>query len=127
MSSEEIDVELEVLIESPQPQNTFVSNCFSDRRQQIDSSQLFHYRELLGHTDYIGTMGFSEDGTLLVSGGTDKTVRLWSLNQGRRVNSSCVMETKHERAVSCLAMSPDNNQIFSGGFDSKIYIHDVQT
>ena len=86
--------------------NLFAANSFSARRQQIESSQLFHYEELTGHTDCIAAMEFYDDGTFLVSGGDDKTVRLWSLNQGHGERNSTQMETKHDGFVSCLAFSP---------------------
>ena len=73
-------------------------------------------------------MDFSFDGTLLISGGADKTIRVWSLNQGRNGGwSSTVMATRHERTVSRLAFSPDKTRIFSGGCDGKIFIHSACT
>ena len=93
----------------------------------MESTQLFHYEELTGHTDLIAAMEFSEDGALLVSGGVDKTVLLWSLNSSRNEWNSAEMETKHESSVYCLAISPDNQRIFSGGYDKKILIHDTNS
>ena len=43
--------------------NLFVYNSFSARHRQIDSSQLFRYQELSGHTDEIYAMEFSDNGT----------------------------------------------------------------
>ena len=72
-------------------------------------------------------MEFSDDGTLLVSGGQDETVRLWSLNQSCDGWKSTEMKTKHEDVVSCSAFSPDNQRIVSGGLDKKVLIHDTNT
>ena len=115
------------LLPLPDLPNSFAINSFSARRQQIDSSQLFLCQDLTGHTDYIYTMEFSEDGALLGTGGRDKTVRLWSLNQGLGEWNSTEMEMKHDDGVSCLTFSPDNQRIFSGSFDKKISIHDTNT
>ena len=109
-------------------QKTFFFNCFSARRQKIEPSQLFQFRELTGHTDSINAMEFSDDGTLLVSGGRDKTVRLWSLNQGRDGEwNSTAKETMHTHNINCLVISPDNRRIFSGGYDKKVLVHDTNT
>ena len=59
--------------------NFFSANCFSAERPKIESSELFCYQELTGHTDSIGSIEFSENGTHLISGSDDKTVRLWSI------------------------------------------------
>ena len=107
--------------------NSLADNCFAARRQQVEASQLFQSRDLAGHSDIILATEFSSDGDLLISGGWDKTVRLWSLNQGRDGENATVMEKKHERYISCLSFSPDSNRIFSGGYDSMIFIHDTQT
>lgn len=106
---------------------SFASNCSSSRRQQIESSQLFRCRELAGHTDAIITTELSVNGTLMISGGRDTTVLLWSINQGRSAWNSIAMETNHQSTVRCLAFSPDNMRIFSGGDDGKILIHDTQS
>ena len=92
----------------------------------MESSQLFRYQELTGHTDLIWAIEFSDDGAHLVSGGGDSTVRLWSLNQGRSGWNSTEMETKQTEVV-CLAFSPDSQRIFSGGYDEKVLIHDTYT
>ena len=105
--------------------NLFASNSFTAQRQQMESSQLFRYQELTGHTDDIRAIEFSDDGTHLVSGGGDSTVRLWSHDEGRDGWNSIGMEKKHQ-AIS-LAISPDNRRIFSGGYDKKVLIHDTTT
>ena len=117
---------------NPQPPsfghpNLFSANSFYARRGQIESSQLFRFQDLTGHTDFIAAMEFSEDGIHLISGGGDKTVRLWSLDQGRGEWNSTAMETKHDDSIRCLAFSSDNQRIFSGGWDKKVLIHDTRS
>ena len=111
--------------------SSFASNCSAKSKQQI---QLFQSRDLLGHTNshnQFYTMEFSGDGKFLVSGGGDKSVRLWSLSQGVEGRDSPIkgheMRTKHDDFVRCVAISSDNNRIFSGGYDSKVLIHDAKT
>ena len=108
--------------------SSFASNCSAKSKQQ---SQLFQSRDLLGHTQFINTMEFSGDGRFLVSDGTDKSVRLWSLSQGTEGDDSPPkvhqMITKHDNFVFCVAISSNNSRIFSGGADSKVLIHDAKT
>ena len=44
---------------------------------------------LIGHTDYIYTVGFGPDGTTLASGGRDRTVLLWQLNADFAIRRIC--------------------------------------
>lgn len=113
---------------NPQPRfpNYFADNCLAANLKKIEASPLFRCQKLLGHTKFIETVEFSEDGTLLISGGQDEIVRLWSLN-GEGGGKSIEMETKQEGYVLSLAFSSDNNRIFSGGRFSKVFVHDTQT
>ena len=100
--------------------SSFASNCSAKSKQQI---QLFQSRDCVGHTDNILTMEFSGDGRFLVSGGGDKSVRLWSFSQGTGGVDPPArwMKTKQDHNVLCLAISSDNSRIFSGGRDSQVY------
>ena len=42
---------------------------------------------LRGHTDVVTTVAFSRDGTRIVSGSEDKTVRIWDVETGAEVSS----------------------------------------
>ena len=90
--------------------------------------------DLLGHSRVVNALEFSDDGTLLASGGFDKIVRLWPISRqgeaGRGRNSIIApieMETRHASNVNCLAFAPDNRRLFSGGTGGKIFIHAVET
>ena len=92
---------------------------------------MFYCRNLTGHTGGVGGIEFSEDGTLLASGGYDKIVRLWSIGKTtgneQRIIDMIEMKTKHKSDVLCLAISPDNGRLFSGGKDGKVFIHDISS
>ena len=103
----------------------FSAKCFSVHRKESNVPSSFHCKDLMGHTNRILAVEFSDDGTLLASGGRDTIVRLWSISQNPV--ASIQMETRHASAVIGLAFASDNRRLFSAGLDGKIYIHDVQT
>jgi WD40 repeat protein len=110
---------------------SFAASCFAVNHHQLDSSQRFHCRNLTGHTSGVVGLEFSKDGTLLVSGGYDKIVRLWPISSVTR-NEQCPiipieMKTRHVSHVYSLAITSDNRRLFSGGAGGKVFIHDVAT
>jgi len=78
---------------------------------------------LSGHTDSVSSLAFSSDGTSLVSGSHDKTVKLWDIQTGG------VIRTIHDHAtlVFSVSISPDCTTVASGSVDNKICLWNVQT
>ena len=80
----------------------------------------------------INALDFSSDGSLMVSGGADKCVRLWKFRELLDIDGKLRptrMKTEHgEGGVTCVAVSPNNRHIFSGGrTDKTVLIHDYET
>ena len=99
--------------------------------ERLSSSQPLRCRDLTGyHGDKRGVYAveFSDDGTLFASGGYDGRVLLWPTSRAldeKWTPSPTAMETEHNRLIWCLAMSPDNERLFSG--DNTILIHSINT
>jgi len=79
--------------------------------------------ELKGHTKSVKSVTFSQDGSRVVSGSDDETVRTWNVMTGK-VEAELKGHTKWVRSV---AFSQDGRQVISGSNDKTIQIWNVMT
>ncbi|KIM34905.1 hypothetical protein M413DRAFT_32925 [Hebeloma cylindrosporum] len=95
-----------------------------------------------GHTRWITSVAFSPDGARIVSGSSDKTIRIWDVETGNQFRASAdktvwiwdaVMGKPvgeplrgHTDWVTSVAFSPDGGRIVSGSGDKTIRIWDVE-
>src|SRR5258708_7837645 len=80
--------------------------------------------ELRGHLASATCVCVSADGTHIVSGSTDRTIRIWEARTGEEV----VEPLKgHTNRVQSVAFSPDGTHIVSGSGDQTIRIWDART
>jgi WD40 repeat protein len=79
---------------------------------------------LRAHADVINALAISPDGKLLVSGGNDNKIKLWSLPDGGLIKTieSPVSDETFSPAIRSLLISPDGTRLFSGGNDNDIRI-----
>ena len=74
-----------------------------------------------GHLHTITCLAFSMDGTLLVSGSMDKTVRLWDVQTGGVIKSfDCTSE------VESVSISADNTTIAIGSKNNTIWLLNIE-
>lgn len=74
------------------------------------------FARLDGHDGPVLSCAFSPDGRLLVSGGTDKTVRVWSAEEA----TALATYSGHGGAVRAVAFDPSGKALFSGGDDGML-------
>jgi WD40 repeat protein len=70
----------------------------------------------------IGSLGFSADGRLLVTGSTDKTARLWDAHTGRRLH---VLPQKGH--IVAEQFSPDGRELVTSSADGSAAVWNVRT
>jgi WD40 repeat protein len=77
---------------------------------------------LTGHTNFVTSVALSLDGTRIISGSWDRTVRVWDAqNKGRAFG----LLEGHTDSVYSVAVSPDGTCIISGSADFAIRIWDM--
>ena len=77
---------------------------------------------LSGHKDWVRSLTFSVDGTLLASGSDDKTAKLWDIQTG-----GIIKIYSHTSQVVSVSISPDNTTLASGCKDGSIHLWGVWT
>jgi len=78
---------------------------------------------LSGHTHWVKSVAFSPDGTSLVSGSFDKTIKLWDVQTGGVVKTF----HGHTESVYSVSTSADCTTVASGSNDNTIRLWDIQT
>ncbi|KAF8604841.1 WD40 repeat-like protein [Ceratobasidium sp. AG-I] len=79
---------------------------------------------LEGHTSPVTSVAYSHDGTHIVSGSHDNTIRIWDAGTGQMVGEPL---EGHTRTVASVAYSHDGTRIVSGSHDNTIRIWDART
>ena len=90
------------------------------RKQQ---KQFKCLKTLKGHSDDVYSVAYSPDGTKIVSGSTDGTIKIWDANTG-----ACLQTLEvHSLFVNSVAYSPDGTKIVSDSDGENIKIRDANT
>ena len=75
------------------------------------------------HTNYVSSVAFNYDGTMLASGSWDKTIKLWNIN----TNECVVTLGGHRGPVYSVAFNTDGKLLASGSDDDTIKLWDILT
>src|SRR5712671_3636388 len=77
-----------------------------------------------GHSNVVNSVAFSPDGSRIVSGSSDKTIRLWDAETGDAIGKPL---EGHSSDVNSVAFSPNGSRIVSGSEDNTIRLWDAET
>lgn len=77
---------------------------------------------LKGHRNTVRAIAFSLDGAIIVTGGTDLSLRFWNAADGQ-LRQSPLQAALLQRLV----FSPDNKRLLSGSYNGEVKIWDVAT
>ena len=75
-----------------------------------------------GHTNWVRSVAFSSDGTLLVSGSDDTTVKLWDVQTG-----GVIKTFHHDRDVISVSVSVECAMVVSGTRGGAVHLWDIHT
>ena len=78
-------------------------------------------KTLNGHSKTVNSVAYSPDGTKIVSGSDDETIKIWDANKGEHLQTL----RGHADYVNSVAYSPDGTKIISGSLDKTIKIWDA--
>ncbi len=77
--------------------------------------------EFIGHNGPVTSLAVTTDGMLLISGGVDKTVRVWNVKTSKQLRAF----QGHTTGVTAVAARPDGKQIASAAEDGAVRIWDL--
>ncbi|QJW97499.1 WD40 repeat domain-containing protein [Frigoriglobus tundricola] len=80
-------------------------------------------REYVGHTGMVNGLAVTADGKFLVTGGEDKTVRVWDVASGKQLRSF----QGHTDGVTAVAVRGDGRQLASASNDGAVRLWDLTT
>jgi WD40 repeat protein len=95
----------------------FVNSANAGRIYPLSLLQL-----VTGHTGAIADGAFTPDGTKFVTGGVDKTLRLWQVVDGALLRAWA----GHDDAVASVAVTADGKTIVSGSLDQTVRLWPVE-
>jgi len=107
---------------TPDRKNVSVAGHGQIRFYDINSNSPSPVLSFEGHVGNVTSVGFSEDGTWMHSGGQDKTVKIWDV----RSSSDCQRDFNHENSVTCVALHPNQTELISGDQDGRIVRWDLR-
>ena len=98
-------------------------------RQRLRSCGSLFWKNLYGHYGCVNALEFDKSGAWMASGGDDRRILIWNVEKS--IDDSPIMPTamqgEHDSNIFCLGFDADVKNIFSGGNDERVLVHDLST
>ncbi|XP_046689267.1 DDB1- and CUL4-associated factor 5-like [Homalodisca vitripennis] len=105
--------------------NALKQNILSVR---LNKAKSLYSKNLLAHFGCVNAIEFSNGGEFLASGGDDRRVLLWNVEEALDgASRPTAMRAQHISNIFCLVYDSKNTKIFSAGNDDQVIIHDTIT
>lgn len=96
--------------------------------RRLQFSKGLYSKDLYAHYGCVNAVEFSNDGEWLVSGGDDKRVLIWNVdNTLSNSYKPKAMKGEHNSNIFCLGFNTSHSKLFSAGNDEQVILHDVNT
>lgn len=79
---------------------------------------------IIAHTNWVDSLAFSPDDSLLVSGSSDDTIQIWDRKTNQKIG---IPFLGHTGKINAIAFSPDGKTLASAGNDGMIILWDIET
>ncbi|VDN06469.1 unnamed protein product [Thelazia callipaeda] len=92
--------------------------------------QAIYQKDVKGHFGCVNAIETSLDENYLISGGDDRRVLLWRISDihlSENPTPLAVMNEKHYSNIFTVKFSLKSDRLYSGGNDSNLFVHDVET
>ncbi|MFT5724236.1 MAG: WD40 repeat protein [Bacteroidia bacterium] len=86
-----------------------------------------YFQTLTGHRAAVSALGFSGTGDVLVTGGNDFKLMVWSKVDKKRFELEKELSNVHTAGINSIVVGPSGNMIYSAGDDGKIVIHNQRS
>jgi WD40 repeat protein len=105
-----------------------VSGCWAAEKETVarvwDVRTGKELMQLKGHTSSVSCLDWSRDGKRILSGGVDKSIRLWDAADGKLLKT---IDDAHTRWLHAVLFAPDGKTALSCGNDRSIVVWDLAT
>lgn len=98
---------------APDGKTALCGALYDGKLRLFDTTNGKEVKRLPGHADWVVCVAFASDGKVALSGGLDKTIKLWDVAAGKLLRTFNLRNA----VLSSVAFSPDGWRVLSSGSD----------